>query len=75
MLHIVWLLLQKKVLGTKTKMNDTPPIKCRTCKSTHVKDYEFPCRECCDFDHWKFAEKDPWPMFPLKPDPWQKKDE
>lgn len=45
-------------------------ISCRTCKSSHVKEYEFPCRDCCNFEQWEFAEKDPWPMFPMKSDPW-----
>ena len=43
---------------------------CRTCEHTHCKDYEFPCRDCCDRDRWEFASRDKWPMFPLKPDPW-----
>lgn len=49
----------------------SPPVLCRTCKSSHVKDYEFPCRECCSNDLWEFAPKDPWPMFPMKNDPWK----
>jgi len=53
-------------------MSDTQKVTCRTCESSHVKDNEFPCRDCFDNDRWEFAAKDPWHMFPLKPDPWQK---
>lgn len=52
-------------------MSSSPIVLCRTCKYSHVNEYEFPCRECSNKVKWEFATEDPWPMFPMKNDPWK----
>lgn len=36
---------------------------CTTCASTHVKDYEYPCRSCSEYSLWELADAPPWPQY------------